>query len=137
MTDRSKLKLHPGSFWNNGGVTSECGNEVWITDGLLDVNGLDSVEISDALAVIRAAGLDPEFAELEKAREKIAELERAPSVPTCATCPRFVPPDTPESRHGWCRHPTLNLETDVPPDGSGYCWRHPEAKKGSDASKSQ
>lgn len=134
MSDRSKLKLHTGSRWDESGttITDQARGTVSICHGgkvtaYLETD--DGAYIEDALAVIRAAGLDPEFEELEEANKRIAELERVPTVPKCATCQRFVSPDNPGDRHGWCKHQTLNLETDVPPDGSGYCWRHPEARR--------
>jgi hypothetical protein len=133
MFKREDLKLRPGSRWDGDGVvdsysvrTVACNWETQQVPSFILVTA-DSkaicVYVTDALAVIRAAGLDPEL------NEALAEIERlkGETVPKCATCPRFVPPDE-TGRHGWCRRGSI--EYAVPADGSGYCWRHPEAKRG-------
>lgn len=50
-----------------------------------------------------------------------------PAVPRCKTCNRYSPPHHETSRYGWCRM-SQKEEKAVPPDGSGFCHEHTEAK---------
>lgn len=65
-----------------------------------------------------------ELGELHPACDDYEVVRYEPAVPKCATCNRFN-----QIRHnetgGWC----TEFDGIVPSDGSGYCWRHPEAKR--------
>ena len=67
-----------------------------------------------------------ELGELRPACDDYTVVRYEPAVPKCATCPRYSPPQY-DDKYGWCL--IADEHWGVPPDGSGYCHRHPEAKK--------
>ena len=69
-----------------------------------------------------------EVAALNSSRNAGSTVVRyEPAVPKCATCERFRKMSDLPIR-AFCEH-TDKSWSPVPPDGSGYCHRHPEAKK--------
>lgn len=88
MIDREKLKLHEGSRWEGESVVdtlgckssiqTKCSGNPYVATCNQD-GEMEPPWVEDALAVIRAAGLDPELdaalAEVERLKTELVELK--------------------------------------------------------------